>query len=351
MPNDSAKPDTPDALVEQLRRLPKTDLHLHVMGALRPATVVELARRRNTPILEAAERGAAEGYRFPDLSAFVEFFLQLFDLVTTPDDFARVTHEVLADAAYGGVKYAELRWTPTSHLSRGADERAMFDAIAAASAEALRTHDVEARHIVDFPRTLGARVAKDALHVALRQREKGVTGFDIAGDEQAVQVEPEFAPLFAEARRGGLHVAAHAGEGAGPESVRDALDVYGAERIGHGTRSIEDLKLVERLVRERVVVEVCISSNEALGVVPSVAEHPVKAFLAAGVRCVIASDDPALFDTDIVREYVRLHREAGIGLWTLRRLAASGFDAAFLEPGESGATTRARLTALSQQTP
>lgn len=334
------------ALREALRRLPKTELHLHALGALRPATVVDLARAKNSPLLPVAERGAAQGYAFPNLSKFVQFFVGLFSLVHTRDDFARVTFEILEDAWQGGVRYAELRWTPTSHVSRGADEDAMFEGIAAGCAEAERMHGILGRSIVDFPRSLGPAVAQQAVSIAVRQRERGVTAFDISGDEHAVAADPVFAPFFTEASRAGLHLTAHAGEAAGPLSIRGALDFFGAERIGHGTRLYEDDDLLERVVFENIPLEICPTSNEALRVVRRVADHPVADYLAKGVRCVVSSDDPSLFGTDIVREYERLHLEAGIPLTTLGLMAALGFEHAFVEDGPRGRETRARLAAM-----
>jgi adenosine deaminase len=330
----AASPPASDGLRERFRSLPKTELHLHALGALRPATVVEWARRRGHPILAAAERGAAEGYRWEHLSQFVEFFMGLFGLVTRPEEFERATFEVLEDAARQGVRYAEVRWTPTSHESRGATVEGMWDGMEAGRLAAERAHGIVARWVVDFPRGLGTEVAERAAEVAVATRGRGTVGFDVAGDERAVAADPRFAPAFARARRGGVAALAHAGEGAGAESVRGALDHYGAVRIGHGTRSVEDDALLRRLAREGVPLEVCPSSNEALRVVRTVAEHPVRRFLDAGVPVCVSSDDPSLFGTDVLREHVRLHREAGLTLAELGRCAAHSFDRALLPARE-----------------
>lgn len=332
MSHAPAPPDVP--LRARLRTLPKTELHLHALGALRPATVVELARAKNAPILEVAERGAAEGYRFENLSTFVEFFIGLFGLVLTPAEFERVAFELLEDAALQGVRYAEPRWTPTSHTSRGATVEGMWAGLEAGRRAAERTHGIVARWIVDFPRSLPVAVAEEALGVALATRDRGTVGFDISGDERAVAADPMFAPVFARARRGGLGIVAHAGEAAGPESVAGALDLYGARRIGHGTRAVEDPRLLARLARERIPLEVCPTSNVRLNVVASVAAHPVTRFLAAGVPVIVSSDDPSLFGTDLVAEYEALHREAGVSLRALGASALASFDAALLSEGE-----------------
>jgi adenosine deaminase len=317
-------------LRERLRALPKTELHLHALGALRPGTVVELARRRGSPILAEAERAAHAGYAFEHLSQFVDFFTGLFGLVTTPAEFERVTSEILEDAARQGVRYAELRWTPTSHLARGATVDGMFAGLEAGRRAAKEAHGIEARWIVDFPRSLPVSVAEESVSIAIATRDRGTVAVDIAGDERAVQAHEGFVGAFRRARAAGLAVTAHAGEGAGAECVGHSLDRYGATRIGHGTRSAEDPRLLERLARERVPLEVCPTSNVRLHVVASVAAHPVVRFLEAGVPVSISSDDPSLFATDLLAEYEALHREARIPLATLGRLAASSFDVAFV---------------------
>jgi len=329
---------------DRLRALPKTDLHLHALGALRPATVLELARRRGARVLPVAEAAVAEGgYRFEDLSAFVAFFLGLFELALDAESLARITFEVLEDAAAEGCRYAELRFTPTSHLLRGAEEGAFFAGIEAGRRAAEAACGIHARLILDFPRTLETDVAEETLHLALRHRSEGVVGLDIAGDEAAVAFDPRFVPVFTEARRRGLLVTAHAGEAAGPESVRQAVEAYGARRIGHGTRAVEDPSLLALLARRGVVLEVCPSSNVALGVVDTVAHHPLSRFLAAGVDCTVATDNPALFGTTLTGEYQRLRDEGGIGEGVLGRLAAAGFAAAARDLDASERALGARL--------
>jgi adenosine deaminase len=173
-----------------------------------------------------------------------------------------------------------------------------------------------------------------AVSIGGAPRDRGTVAVDVSGDERAVGADPRFVPAFRRAAAAGLAITAHAGEGAGAESVRGSLDAFGASRIGHGTRSGEDPALVARLARERVCLEVCPTSNVALGVVPSVAAHPVRGFLAAGVPVAVSSDDPTLFRTDVVREHERLHLEAGVPLATLGESAASSFSHAFVREPE-----------------
>ena len=221
----------------------------------------------------------------------------------------------------------------------------MFEGIRAGREAAAKALGITSRVVVDFPRSLPFAVAEENLDVALRQRAAGVVGLDIAGDEAAVACPPRFAPLFARARQEGLHATAHAGEAAGPASVADAVARYGVSRIGHVTRAIEDPSLVARLAASGVVLEVCPSSNLALGVVADLEDHPVAAFVDAGVACVVATDDPTLFRTTLSAEFERLHGATGLSPEVLGPMAERGFEAAFVEPGPSGEALRERLRA------
>lgn len=329
-------------LRDRLRALPKVELHLHALGAVRPSTLVELARASDADGARVVETGVERGFAFAGLAEFVAFFIGLFDLFRSPEEFERITYEILEDASRSGVRHAEVRWTPTSHMARAVSENEMFAGLEAGRRAALADHGIHARWIVDFPRGLEDAVAEQALAVAVRRRAQGVRGFDVAGDESHTVTRPAFARLFAEARAAGLGLTAHAGEGAGPESVAQAVDGLGARRIGHGTRSVEDPALLGRLASLGVCLEVCPSSNEALGVV-GVADHPIGAFLDAGIPCTVSTDDPTLFATDLVREYERLHRERGLPLRALGRIAATGFEHAFVEAGDADAELQAAL--------
>lgn len=333
---------------ERVRRMPKAELHVHALGAMRPGTIVELAKAKDAAVLPVAEQGLAEGFAFEGLTAFVEFYIGLFELVSDRDAFGRVAYEILEDASRSGTKHVEMRWSPWSHLSRGVDEDEMFAGLEAARREAERSLDVTARWVLDFPRTLPLDVAQTTLDVALRRRREGVVGIDIAGDEATTAVDPRFTPIFAKAWKEGMGVTAHAGEGAGPESVVGALDVYGATRIGHGTRAVEDEALLGRLRAANVTLEVCPTSNVRLGVVASIEAHPLRRFLDARIPCTISTDDPTLFATDLVEEYVRVHEAIDVTFAEARHLAAEGFLGAFTERDPSGGDLWERLEFLAQ---
>jgi adenosine deaminase len=195
------------------------------------------------------------------------------------------------------------------------------------------------RLIPDIVRNVGPEAAEATLAWALAGRGRGVVALGLSGTEARFPSEP-FAPHFAEAARAGLHRVAHAGEHAGPESIRSAREVCRAERLGHGVRAIEDLALVAELVQARVPLEVCPGSNVCLGVYPTLADHPFDRLLRAGARVSVNSDDPPFFDTTLSDEYLRLAETFGYGAAELAGLSLAALRQAFLAPGEAAAWER-----------
>jgi adenosine deaminase len=229
-----------------------------------------------------------------------------------------------------------MTFTPMTHVSRGVDADAMLDGLVRGRVEALEAHGVELAWVFDIVRTLPEQAAP-TLDLALSARAPGVVGLGLSGPEARPHDVAALAPVFERARAHGLASLPHAGEMAGPESVRKALDLLRADRIGHGVRSLEDPGLVERLVAERVPLEVCPSSNVALGVVPTLAHHPLPALLEAGVEVSLASDDPPLFGTSLTEEYRRCARAFAFDASAIRMLAAAAIRHARLPESRKAA--------------
>ena len=221
--------------------------------------------------------------------------------------------------------YAELNLSVGVWLWRKIDFEAHFAAIVA---EAERS-PVRVRFIFDAVRQFGVQAAWEVAHLAADQQSRGVLGFLFGGDEARGPAK-EFGEIFAWAKRRGLHLAPHAGEVVGPQSVWDALEI-GAERIGHGVRSIEDPVLVRHLADQRIPLEVCISSNVRTGAVAALSEHPVRRLFDAGVPVTLNTDDPPMFGTTLEREYQLAADEFGFGEEELRAVAGNGFAYAFDE--------------------
>jgi aminodeoxyfutalosine deaminase len=294
-----------------LLRVPKVELHVHLEGSMRPAVLLELARRNGIDLPAKDEAGLKRWFRFTDFEHFVKVYLACSQALRAPEDFQLLTLDVLAEQAYQNVVYTEAHFTISTHLANGANGGELLAAMAEAIAEGKRRYGVTLRLIPDIVRNVGVEPADRTLEWALEGRKRGiVAALGLSGSERLYPNEP-FRQHFDAAKLEGIHRVAHAGEHAGPESIRSALEVCSAERIGHGVRAVDDPSLVEELRAAQVPLEVSPSSNVCLGVTPDYASHPFDRLYRAGVALSVNSDDPAFFNTNLTLEYLRLHQAFG----------------------------------------
>ncbi|MFB9236960.1 adenosine deaminase [Plantactinospora siamensis] len=310
--------------------LPKAELHVHHVGSATPATVARLAERHagSTPVPADVDK-LAEYFTFTDFAHFVEVYLSVVDLIRDPEDVATLTYEVASELAGQQVRYAELTLTPYSSIARGMAAEAFCEAVEDARAKAAREHGIELRWCFDIPGEAGVPAGDVTLDVALRLRPDGLVSFGLGGPEIGVP-RGAFAEHFAAARAAGLRSAPHAGESTGPETVWDALRHLGAERIGHGIAAARDPGLLAELRDRDIALEVCPTSNVCTRSVPSLAEHPLPALVAAGVPVTINSDDPPMFSTTLNREYAVAAELLGLDRAGVAELARTGVRYAFL---------------------
>jgi adenosine deaminase len=321
-----------DGLGSLCLELPKVELHVHLEGSIRPSTLLTLARRRRVALPADDEAGLAEWFRFRDFDHFVEVYLTCSRCLRDPEDFQLVVSDFLAEQARQNVYYSEVHFTVGTHVANGANPGELADAMWQAVLEGERYWGVTLRLVPDIVRNLGPRAAELPLEWAIESRRFGVVALGLSGSE-AFPAAP-FAEHFRVARQEGLRTVAHAGEQAGPDSILETLDACAPERIGHGIAASRDRALVERLVSEALPLEVCPSSNVALGIVARLEEHPFDELYRAGVAVSVNSDDPAFFDTTLTDEYQRLADTFGYEPAELAALARAAADHAFLAPEE-----------------
>jgi aminodeoxyfutalosine deaminase len=314
---------------------PKIELHVHLEGTVRPETLLALARRNGQPLPAATPDDLAQLYRYRDFEHFIQVWVLTTNVMRTAADFRQVLVDYAAEAAAHGAVYVEGSFSPGERAKRGVPWDAIFAGYCDGIPEARERHGVEVRLTPEITRGDAFELAEQTVRYAIAYREQGIVGVGLGGMEAGFPPEP-YAPLFQRAREAGLGSVPHAGETAGPESIRGALDALGADRVRHGIRAIEDPALVRDLVDRQVVLDVCLVSNLRTGVVRSLAEHPLPALVAAGVRCSLSTDDPAMFDTDLGREYAAA---ATLGV-SPRGLYEAGVAGALCD-----APTRARLQA------
>ncbi|MDR6977650.1 aminodeoxyfutalosine deaminase [Streptomyces sp. 3330] len=321
--------------------LPKAELHVHHVGSASPRIVAELAARHPDSKVPTDPEALVDYFTFTDFAHFIDVYLSVVDLIRTPEDVRLLTYEVARDLARQQVRYAELTITPFSSTRRGIDELAFMDAIEDARKAAEAEFGTVLRWCFDIPGEAGLEAAEETTRLATddRIRPEGLVSFGLGGPEIGVP-RPQFKPYFDRAIAAGLRSVPHAGETTGPQTVWDALTHLRAERIGHGTSSAQDEKLLAHLAEHRIALEVCPTSNIATRAVRTLDEHPIREFVRAGVLVTINSDDPPMFGTDLDNEYAVAARLLDLDERGLAALAGNAVDASFLD--ESG---KARIKA------
>ena len=331
---------TPTALDDRLAAMPKVELHVHLEGAQLPETIWAMARRNGVILPAATLDEWRRFYAFRDFAHFIEVYIAASRAMVTAEDFRRMTvafheyqaaqHIVYTEAFLSASLFVEkIPWPDLLH--------AFQDGLA----EGRERHGVTVRFIPDIARNFPQSKSRVLRFTLAGQRAGVFIGLGLGGLEAGFPAQ-DFADEFAEARANGLHVVAHAGEGAGPESIRAALDALGAERIGHGIRCVEDAALVEELRARQIPLEVCPISNYRTGVLAPDAPHPILAMLDAGLNVTVNSDDPPMFATSLTDEYRWLAR-AGVPWERLRACALAAVEASFASPEEK-AVLRRHLT-------
>lgn len=318
----------PQDITAFIAGLPKAELHVHMQGAASVETVLGLSRRYPEVGLPQEEAAMREFYEFTDFANFIEVYVAVARLVRTADDVYDLAMGLARDLAKVNVRYAESTVTADSHLSVGIEPDALSDALTRGRADALARHGVELAWVFDIDGEFGLASGERLLSWCTSFLPEGSVGFGIGGPEADVP-RSEFADLFRRSRDLGLHSVPHAGETVGPAEIWSAIDLLGAERIGHGISAAQDPMLMAALVERDIVLEVCPTSNVCTRAVASLDAHPFPVLREAGVRMTINTDDPGMFNTDLNREYGIAHEVFGLEQAELANLARESVRASF----------------------
>jgi aminodeoxyfutalosine deaminase len=278
---------------------PKIELHVHLEGTVRPATLLEIARRNDYALPADTVEGLAALYEFHDFVHFIEVWVLTTNALQTEADFRQVVVDYAAEAAAHGAVYVEGIFSPAERVRRGVSWDEVYSGFRDGAREAKELHGVEVALTPDIPRGFTMEEARETVRYAVKY---GLAGVGLGGLEAQFPPEP-YADVFREARAEGLASVPHAGEVVGPASVWGAVEALGADRVRHGIRAVEDPALVRELAAREIVLDVCPISNLRTGAVASLEEHPLPKLVEAGVLCSISTDDPAMFDTDLSRDY------------------------------------------------
>jgi aminodeoxyfutalosine deaminase len=336
MSHTTPGPDLPRSpYADFIAGLPKAELHVHHVGSASPRIVSELAARHPGAVPSDPD-ALREFYTFRDFAHFIEVYLAVVDLIREPEDVRLLTYEVAAEMAAKNIRYAELTLTPYTSVLAGVPIEAYVDAVEDARVAAERDHGIRLRWVYDIPGESGLPAAEATTTYALKHGPEALIGFGLGGPEIGVE-RPQFKPFFDQARAAGLHSVPHAGETTGPQTVWDALEHLGAERIGHGTSSVRDPELLRHLAEQRIPLEVCPTSNIATRAVDRLEDHPIRQMHEAGALVTIGSDDPPMFGTTLNREYEIAAELLGLDERGIVDLAKNAVTASFMSEADKAA--------------
>lgn len=335
-----------------LRRLPKAELHCHLDGSVRPQTLLDLAREYGVTMPRADARTLGEHMTVRDadnLEDYLSRFAVTLSVMQQREALDRIAFELAEDAHRDGVWYLEVRFAPVLHLHGGLAPEAVIDAVVTGLSRAEREFGIVARVIVTALRDLAPAISLDMARLAVAYCDKGVVGFDLAGGE-AGHPATTHAPAFEYARSHDMACTCHAGEGAGADSVREAVHACGAHRVGHGTRLFEDPALMEYVNDRRIPIEICITSNIQTRAARSYETHPVRQYFDEGLNVVLNTDNRLMSATTLTDEYAHAASRLGFSFAELTTIALNGFESAFLHFKERQALiVRARMAIADLQ--
>jgi adenosine deaminase/aminodeoxyfutalosine deaminase len=318
-----------------LRHLPKVELHLHLEGTIEPETLVELSQRHDAEPLTLAD--ARQLYTYKSFLGFMDSFKAVSSRLRGPDDYELITYNMVRALAAQGVVHAEVYISfGIIYYWKQTEVEPFVEAIERGRLRGEREFGTTVYWLIDAVRHFGVEEAARVFRKAaeLRARHPSIVGIGIGGDE-ARGPASLFRELYTEAQTNGLRLTAHAGESGGPvdgpASIWAALNI-GAERIGHGLAAQHDAELMHVLATRQVPIEINVTSNIRTGCCPSFDDHPLRVYFEQGLMVTLNSDDPPMFGSNLLGEYILAHERYGFTLEQLRELAANSVEASFLPP-------------------
>jgi adenosine deaminase len=329
------------ATAEHVRRLPKVELHCHLEGSARAATIAELARSNG---VDLPVGDPADLFHFTDLNQFLAVYEVVCRSLVTADDFRRISYEALEDAVAAGVRYREMFFSPGFVLKLGVPIDTVWAGISAGIDEAEADLDIRCRMILDVDKPSGPDHAMAMVEFADAQERDRLIG--VGGDSVEQGIDHRmFAPAFQEAARRGLRRTMHAGEDGPASNIQVSIDDLGCERIDHGFRLLDDAELARRVAAERIPVTTCPLSNIVIAnAIPDVAHHPLARQRQLGVLATVNSDDPGMMGSTIADDYQAVFEAFGWDLETMEELTLDGIEASWA-PDDEKAALRTRFDA------
>ncbi|MBI5512889.1 MAG: adenosine deaminase [Deltaproteobacteria bacterium] len=329
--------------LEAISKLPKTDLHVHLDGSLRLETILQLAEEQRIELPAQDPKGLAEVMHVGQNTGSLNEYLKAFDVtlrvLQTDESLFRAAYELGADAAAEGVRYMEVRYSPMLHTRKNLALTTVVEAVLNGLRRAQAEFGILSNVIICGIRNISPERSLEMAELAVAYKNRGVVGFDLAGAEYDYPAK-HHREAFQLIRNNNINSTIHAGEAYGPESIKQAIHVCGAHRIGHGCRLREDGDLLHYITDHRVPMECCPSSNVQTGAVRDIASHPLKFYHDLGVRVTVNTDNRLITDTTVSKELHLVHTELGVPWPAVKQIILNGFKSAFLPFHERRAMLR-----------
>lgn len=331
MPGPVARPI--EITEEYLRRLPKTELHCHLDGSMRPQTILELAEERKVRLpaqdVDSLRTLLVGGEECRSLVDYLKAFDITLAVLQDEDALVRTAYELVEDCAAENIRYLEVRYSPILHTRSGMRLTTIVDAVLEGLLRGERAFGVQTGVIICGMRNINPETSYRLAELAIAYKNKGVLAFDLAGAETDYPAKKHKDAFFL-ILRNNINCTLHAGESYGPESIHQAVHYCGAHRIGHGVRLKEDGDLLNYINDHRIPLEICPTSNVQTRAVSSFEEHPLRFYYDYGLRTTVNTDNRLMSDTTVSRELLRVHQHLGFTLEELVDLIIFGFKSAFL---------------------
>lgn len=318
---------------EFIKKLPKTDLHVHLDGSLRISTIFDLAKKQGVKLPADTEEGlkniACCGEKCESLDEYLRGFSITLSVLQTEDALERVAYELAEDAAEENIRYMEVRYSPILHTQKGLKLTTISNAVLDGLSRAAHDFDIKTGVIICGIRNMDPETSVKLAELAIAYKNKGVIGFDLAGAEYDYPAK-DHKDAFDLALKNNINITIHAGEAYGPQSIHQALHYCGTHRIGHGTRLIEDGELLNYVNDHRIPMEICIKSNLQTKAVKNMKDHPIHFYMDYGLRITINTDNRLVSDTTLTDEYMTAIEELGMDYPEIKNVIINGFKSAFI---------------------
>ncbi len=313
-------------VLEFLRILPKTEIHLHIEACISKDTIIKILKSHNESF---NEEEIEKLYQFKNLNEFIKLFLFILDAIKKPEDFEFIFENLKNYLIQNNIRYAEVFYAPSRLIQNGLNFKEIVRTLDYLAKECQLTGGPEVKFLVDVSRTFGKENASRNLRLLLDAKTDSHIGIGLGGAELMGPAR-DFKDVFAQARAEGLHCVAHSGEDDGPWSIWDTVKILKAERIGHSTSAIQDPDLLEYLRDKQIPLEICLTSNLFTGkYVRRAEDHPVRRYYDMGLICTINTDDPEIFNVDLTQEYYKLYKYLNFSITEIIDLIRMGVESTF----------------------